>query len=423
MNDDHTCGGDSGMANLFAGRRRATSTLIVIVLSLGLLTAAAGLFGQSPVQAAQSLDELERALREQEDRLEDIEQSIRNKQAGLRQAQADRRDLQETINNLEAQIDVFEGKIYELQAELDELDGQISVKEDELAQAEDELAQRIDLAGRRVRALHEDGAVSILEVLVASRSFTDFLTRFSYLQQMLKQDVQLLYEVQDEKARIELAKANLEADREKVAALRAAASQQLAHIASIRDGKLQALVDTEEDIAEIERQLDELAELSTQIEKKLQEAEKAYLAELERRGISFTGLRWPLPRGGWISSPYGPRFHPILKTWKMHTGVDIAISKGTPIYAAAGGKVIMAGWYGGYGKVVMIAHGKGTDGKSYVTLYAHASVVRVKVNEWVVSGQHIADVGSTGYSTGPHLHFEVRINGKTVDPMDLVSKP
>ena len=130
----------------------------------------------------------------------------------------------------------------------------------------------------------------------------------------------------------------------------------------------------------------------------------------------YTGgiMTWPLPNYYTITSPYGNRLHPILKKYKLHTGIDIAGSgcNGKNIVAAAAGKVITAGWLSGYGYTVMIDHGGGV-----VTLYAHSQKLLVKVGQQVKAGEKIALVGSTGNSTGPHLHFEVRLNGKYVNPI------
>ena len=123
----------------------------------------------------------------------------------------------------------------------------------------------------------------------------------------------------------------------------------------------------------------------------------------------------------YLSSPYGWRVHPIFKKKKFHSGVDLACAMGTPIKAANNGKVIYAGWYGGYGKVVIIDHGK-INGRQISTLYAHMSSIKAAVGQNVARGQVIGNVGSTGYSTGPHLHFEVRVNGKTDNPFNYISK-
>ena len=120
-----------------------------------------------------------------------------------------------------------------------------------------------------------------------------------------------------------------------------------------------------------------------------------------------------------ITSPYGWRVHPIFKSRTFHSGVDMAAPYGTPIYASNSGKVIYSGWYGGYGKVVIVDHGQ-INGQNTSTLYAHMSSMAVQVGEYVTKGQKVGNIGSTGYSTGPHLHFEVRRNGQTQNPMNYI---
>ncbi|MBQ5707420.1 MAG: M23 family metallopeptidase, partial [Peptococcaceae bacterium] len=124
---------------------------------------------------------------------------------------------------------------------------------------------------------------------------------------------------------------------------------------------------------------------------------------------------WPCPSSKKITSKYGYRIHPIQKVKKMHTGIDVGAKKGTDIVAAAGGKVIMAKYYGGYGNCIIVDHGGGMS-----TLYAHMSAYVAKEGDWVSQGQVIGKVGSTGNSTGPHLHFEVRVNGQHTNPSNYV---
>jgi murein DD-endopeptidase MepM/ murein hydrolase activator NlpD len=134
---------------------------------------------------------------------------------------------------------------------------------------------------------------------------------------------------------------------------------------------------------------------------------------LQQRAKYIGGnMKWPTPGYTNVVSPYGRRLHPILKKYKMHTGIDIDAPSGASIIAANSGTIIIAGWRSGYGNTVVIDHGGGIT-----TLYAHCSKILVKVGDHVAAGKVIAKVGSTGLSTGAHLHFEIRVNGDTVDPL------
>jgi murein DD-endopeptidase MepM/ murein hydrolase activator NlpD len=126
-------------------------------------------------------------------------------------------------------------------------------------------------------------------------------------------------------------------------------------------------------------------------------------------------MMWPVPGQYKITSPFGNRLHPISKQYKMHTGIDISGPKGTPVVAAQTGTVVYANWFGSYGKAIIVDHGGGIT-----TLYAHNDTINVSVGSVVKKGDNIALLGSTGYSTGPHLHFEVRINGEYVEPLTYV---
>ena len=218
-------------------------------------------------------------------------------------------------------------------------------------------------------------------------------------------------EINAEKEAIDAEKKQLEEDKITCANLKADLEIKLADLNDTVEIRTKYLAElkTNEDI--LEKSIDD-------IQKKADELE----AELKRIASSsstskYTGgtMTWPLPNYYTVTSPFGNRLHPILKKYKMHTGIDIAGAgcNGKNIVAAASGKVITAGWISGYGYTVMIDHGGGI-----VTLYAHSQKLLVKVGEQVKAGQAIALVGSTGNSTGPHLHFEVRENGKYVNPLD-----
>lgn len=158
-------------------------------------------------------------------------------------------------------------------------------------------------------------------------------------------------------------------------------------------------------LEELESELQDEADQLTSVIKNLQLAETYVGGE----------MMWPVPDHYTITSPFGNRFHPISKTYKMHTGIDISCPRNTDVVAAQSGTVIYSGWYSGYGKVIIVDHGGG-----YSTLYGHNDGLVGKVGQSVKKGELIAKSGSTGYSTGPHVHFEVRINGEYVDPLNYV---
>ena len=166
--------------------------------------------------------------------------------------------------------------------------------------------------------------------------------------------------------------------------------------------------------AELARELDEQEAASKAIEKQLKELQKAYDEALAINGVLV--LSWPLDTFH-ESDGFGMRFHPILKQWRLHTGRDMAAPQGTPVHAAAAGTVFYADWMSGYGNTVIILHGNGIS-----TLYGHMSAISVQPNQHVSKGQIVGKVGSTGQSTGPHLHFEVRYDGSPGNPVNYVGK-
>jgi murein DD-endopeptidase MepM/ murein hydrolase activator NlpD len=180
-------------------------------------------------------------------------------------------------------------------------------------------------------------------------------------------------------------------------------------IASSRQKELYKNISTEK--KEIESALEDLEKESQKIEEELLRLNP------NTQYLGSGKYTWPTPGYSRITSAYGMRRHPILKTNRMHTGVDIGAPYGVTIVSVDHGQVVKVGWYGGYGRVVMIDHGRGI-----VTMYAHTSASLVNVGDAVKKGQGIAKIGTTGWSTGPHLHFEVRVNGKHANPMNYIKK-
>ena len=189
---------------------------------------------------------------------------------------------------------------------------------------------------------------------------------------------------------------------DELAALRAAQAASQAAALAVRQQKTGALKGVNQDLAELERQENQLLAESPAI--------AGVITGSSGSGSGTGSLIWPV--SGPVTSPFGWRIHPILGYRKFHTGIDIGVGYGVPIHAADSGTVIYATWMGGYGNVIIIDHGNGLS-----TLYAHQSSLAVGTGAHVTRGQTVGYVGSTGFSTGPHLHFEVRVNGNPVDPM------
>jgi murein DD-endopeptidase MepM/ murein hydrolase activator NlpD len=258
--------------------------------------------------------------------------------------------------------------------------------------------------------MYENSDFTYVDALAESNSVVDFLERLELISAVSKKDKEIIESIKEVKTDIEYKKQVATGEKEKVQDVVDESLKTINNLSASR-------ANVDEEIKNINSRLDKLEDE----EDKLLSQSNALVNQiknLQRKGKYAGGIMtWPCPSSSRISSYYGNRLHPILKKYKMHTGIDISASQGVSIVAANKGTVIMAGWQGGYGNAVEIDHGGGIT-----TLYAHCSKLLVGVGENVKAGETIAKVGSTGMSTGPHLHFEVRRNGSTTDPVRYVSK-
>lgn len=345
--------------------------------------------------------------------------------------QSELRSLQGEIGKLRGVIDQKRREERKVRRDLSELDqaitrvtGQLRSTRDRLAQArkeQAELAKRLEmltqrlrrrenLLAQRLRAAYKYRSVSYLTLLTNARNINELNSRSFILRQIVKTDRELLEQVRADQQAVADAKAKMDALVRRVARLETDLRNQQTELTEAQEEKQQLLKDISKERALYERQLAELEAESQAIARRLR-------ALMETpKGRARAEQRWSgrfiRPVDGRLTSGFGMRVHPIFKVRKMHTGIDIAAPAGTPIRAADSGVVVEAGYLRGYGYTVIIDHGGGV-----ATLYAHCSALLVAVGQEVQRGQVIARVGSTGYSTGPHLHFEVRVNGEPVNPM------
>lgn len=297
-------------------------------------------------------------------------------------------DMQELVTKIKSQ----QSEIDKLQTSIEQKESEIQKAENEIAKTIKEIKEREDGLNQRLRTMYKNGSIGYLDVLLGSGSISEFISNLEMIQRIYKNDQNILVVLEEQQKELEEKQAALEREQEELAARQAEAKDKKDALKGDQEAlqkKLDALN------AEAERIGDEIASM--------QDHDKVY------EGGEFM---WPT-NTTYITSPFGFRIHPVTGYYTGHTGVDIGASYGSPVYAAADGTVIVASnSYGGYGVAVVIDHGSGIS-----TLYGHNDHVKVSVGQHVKRGQVIAASGNSGVSTGPHLHFEVRINGTYVDPM------
>lgn len=351
-----------------------------------------------------------------EEQKEEIENKLNESNTRLEYITNELSTSLQKVQELTDSITDYEQKYNQLQNQITSLEQEIANTDTSLAEIEAEYKRKDQLLRKRVVALYEDGNTSYLDVLLSSQNLIDFLSNYYMLQQIIEFDNDLLDELETQKQLIEQKKAKQE---QKKMDLRVARAKQ---------GQMQILMENQKMLQEnyAAKLTDEEKALHEQIEK--YKAEQAEIEEMIQAAIQWSGglaiqytggvMIWPVGiPGTYITSPYGNRLHPIQGVERYHDGIDIGNAGfGAPVVAAADGIVTYAGRMGGYGNCVMINHGDGI-----VSLYGHGQEIKTTLGASVKQGDVIMAVGSTGNSTGPHLHFEIRKNGLPVDPIPYLS--
>ena len=372
--------------------------------------------------------------------LSEIRQEIKEKEAELSEGRSKEGSLASQMLKLEESIESMQSSINQLDSAITEGEAQLKVLEGELEEAQEKVSAQNENLGSRLRTMYKNGTVGFIDVLLDSGSFSEFLNNLNMVEMIYSSDKDVLSSLED-------AYDEIDAKKKEVETLQA----ELNESKSVAEDKKAEL---EESRATVTAQKEEIASSNQETEAMLNalKADAEAMAQnavangssssnstyVGNSGSSSSGssgsssgssgssssssslggsMAWPVPSVGTsnITSLFGYRVHPIFGVGRGHTGVDIGAPSGVPVVAANSGRVIYAGWYGGYGYCVQIDHGGGV-----VTLYGHNSRLNVSVGQSVSRGQTIAYVGSTGYSTGPHCHFEVMIDGVRQDPLDYI---
>ena len=306
----------------------------------------------------------------------------------------------------------------EKQGALDETVARLEENSVKLLEAQRDYEKKHATLEKRVRDIYINGQISYIDVLFGAQDFSDFLTRMDLLKRVISQDSNLVNAVLDYQKEITEIKNQLEADK-KIQEGLATKAELAKNIKLEKVAKQQALIDRMNSDKEVfDRQYDEKMAASAEItklieQKRYREQVAAMQSQYTTSGSGSGTMIWPV--SGEITSPFGWRTHPIFGSQIFHSGIDIGAEYETPIVAAQNGIVIEAGWIGGYGNTVMIDHGGGV-----VSLYGHNQSLAVDVGQSVSQGQVVSYCGSTGNSTGPHCHFEVRLNGEPVSPYNYL---
>lgn len=385
-------------------------------------------------------------LQKAQDQKKAIQEQLNKKQSVINSTKAEVSSVAEEIKDLDLSITSASAELFSLMDNIKALEGDIAKAQKELDQAQAELKKSQDAFAQRIKVMYVKGDIGYLDVLLNSQDMESFLTNIELIKSINRQDRKLVAKI---KTQVDIIRAKKEELTQKKSALegqKAQVEEKKRALEEANQAKQNYMVNLKGDLSAYEEDYDEMLKESKQLEARIQKIkndiqEQKRLAELKRKAQekankakragasgrvtelpmasspyvrSNKSLTWPVPGHSRISSPFGYRIHPVLGTRRFHSGIDIPAPVGTPIVAAKPGIVITASYMGSYGNVVMIDHG------DIVTVYGHNSVLKVSVGQQVSAGQVIALAGSTGRSTGPHCHFEVRVGGRPVNPLGFV---
>lgn len=372
------------------------------------------------------------SIKDKQNQIKDAEKEKDKLKQGLTDVKKLKKELEKSKDNLEkyivqldSNLDIVNAKIDELQTTINEKELEIEVTTQELNEAIEVEQSQYEAMKVRIQFMYEQGDTFYVEALLGADSFGDILNRADYFEDVASYDRKKLEEYMLSRQLIELCKQELELEKEVLEEAKLAQEIEQENLEELIAAKEQQITAYETDIsnkeAAIKQYEDDIAiqtEIITQLEAAVAE-EKRKLLEENGEVLKYDGgmFKWPAPSYTRISSDYGNRTHPTLGVVLFHNGVDMAAPGGSKILAAYDGRVVAADYSATMGNYIMIDHGD-----SLYTVYMHAKALYVSKGDVVIKGEHIAAVGTTGRSTGNHLHFSVRLNGNYVNPWNYFSK-
>ena len=349
----------------------------------------------------------------------DLQTQQKDLQDQIEQSHEELEEVQSQLSENLQQIEKLDERIRTSENEIEDLNNQVKTLQDEIASiqskldvAEKNYEKQKEIMEKRLVAIYESGDTKYIDVLFKSSNISEFLSNCYLITEITSVDKNLLDDVEKEKKEIESSKQELVTNQESLAVAlkkQTQTSTVLQNTKALRENYISKLSDEEK---AKQAQIDEMTAQYETVNNQILELAVQGLDSVYIGGV----LAWPVPKYTTITSNYGMRVHPITGQYKLHTGVDIGAPMGAEFVAANDGIVTKAEYNTAYGKMVLIDHGGGIS-----TLYAHGSEILVQVGQTVKKNEPILKVGSTGYSTGPHAHFEVRINGVVTDPLPYIT--
>ncbi|MGI6025691.1 MAG: murein hydrolase activator EnvC family protein [Candidatus Scatomorpha sp.] len=408
-------------------KKKAISIVCIILAFLMMLTLVVSVMGSLGALAAGGQDQID-ALEQQKSELQSQQASIQTNIDDLVAQQADVIDQKAAMDE---KNELARQEIELINEQIDVYTGLIEDKAEELEKAEAAEQAQYDLYCKRVRAMEEEGSYTYLDILFQCRSLSDVLSAIDMISEIMDSDKRLFEEYKAARETTEQVKAEYEATLEQLGEKQETLEAEKADLEEQIAAAVEVINKLQDDIdaAKAEYAKAAAAEAAAQasinaIIAQMQAEEEAARQKAAQNNQQYTGTGstatgtyiWPCPSSTYVTSAFGMREHPLFGDERPHSGIDIAGSAGSEVLAADSGTVAVATYSSSYGNYVTIYHSNGD-----YTLYAHMSSLAVSAGQSVTQGDVIGYVGSTGWATGPHLHFEIRVNGSTVDPLSYFS--
>lgn len=352
-------------------------------------------------------------LNELQDKKNELQNQIAESNEQIDQIQIELTENLEQLNNLNEKIYGYEAEIVSLETNLTHIEKEIEAVTEKLNLIQENYDIQREILQNRIVALYESGDILYLDVLLSSNTLSEFITNYYLIGEIAKYDNELLESIENQKTQIENIKISLEENKENIKDIKKSkekTSIALENSKIIRNSYINKLSEEEK---ETQSKIDAFQEDLNRVEAQIVALTVGDIGE-DYVGGEFA---WPAPGYKTITSNFGMRYHPIFKVYRAHSGTDIGMPAGAYVIAANDGIVTTSMYSNSYGNMIIIGHGGGLS-----TLYAHGLEILVETGQEVKKGDIIMKAGSTGWSTGPHLHFEVRLNGKCIDPMPFVTK-